>query len=971
MRKTYITRNLVIFFFILINLAIITAQTTYTATSDTNCNNGVCTKTLYSGVRNVYEDNQWKKIESARSLKDKGFEINYLEIDDNFPLEVVDFNYSSITVRLNPKGIKVFNQNIPVRIWDRNDTKSMEFDEAVSKGEKISNGVVDYKEKMNKVFEEDRNFWLLNQEDVVTYNFGLSKVLEFGFNSTTVILQDADSEVLEDTYTQNGNDTSRGSEQTIRLGRDNYEYMIFIKFNLSSINTDVTLINASLRIFPYDVSSTNAGTVWGFIYGLKNNSWNEDQFGSTDNPLTPANNTNNVYLSQLLDKNVGNTAGSTFNVTLFVNDSIGNSSVSFFINGSAFSSLAYWKAYSKEYPSALGPELTVTYEPPPDTTHPYFTTIPGSESSAYGTQWSGVEFIGTDETALNSYFINDTDQFSINSTGWLNYSKPLGVGTYKVNVSINDTSNNINYTIYTLTIIQGNLTGTLSNNRTDTFNYDGAKANISISESNGGDADVTYNLYKDGTDVGVSNAEASAGTYEYKLNSTGGVNWTSNASIDTKTLTINKATPSFSTSVTTSIEYGNTSDYSGSESNFGDDDVSYSLKRDDIEIDTGSSVDDTTILSAGTYEYNYSGSGGDNWTTGYDPLTLTVTKKKSYPLMVITGTTSIEYGLTSDFSEGETNTGDADCSYSMDLSNKVYGVGTWTFNYSTSGNINYSTGSTILEITINKANLTGTLNNATNKTLTYGNPFNFTIIETNTGDADVTYSVFRNDADVTNQVNTNVILGVGYYNFTLNTTGGTNYTSNASLSNFTVIINKATPTASLTSDLGWSINESQEVTIGLSETNTGDADVTYIVYRNNVSKGTEETWSVTTGTYIYILNTTGGVNYSLSSSLDSEILTVTASTNTNSDILNICSSSGSSLITAVGIAGILFIIVLVGFIITILMLSFKGIIDIGDIVSDLTYDKIIGTVMSVLLTFLALATLAYLFLEKYCTALGG
>lgn len=91
----------------------------------------------------------------------------------------------------------------------------------------------------------------------------------------------------------------------------------------------------------------------------------------------------------------------------------------------------------------------------------------------------------------------------------------------------------------------------------------------------------------------------------------------------------------------------------------------------------------------------------------------------------------------------------------------------------------------------------------------------------------------------------------------------------------------------------------------------------------------------------------------------------------NRQIQTICQDSGSAITTALGIASILFTIVLVGFVITILMLSFKGSIDIGDVVSDLTFDKIIGTVMSVLLTFLFLATLAYVFLEKYCAAIGG
>jgi len=172
----------------------ILAETTHTPTTDTTCNNGICNKVLYSGVRNVYEDNQWKKVEDARSLKDKGFDVVVLEDDKNYPVEVLDFNYTSITVKLNPKGIKIFNEDVPIRIWNNNDTKDINFQQDVLDGKVISKGIDDYKEQMDKIFEEEVRFNLLNQEEEKTYEFGMEKILEFGFNSTTIMLQDADTE---------------------------------------------------------------------------------------------------------------------------------------------------------------------------------------------------------------------------------------------------------------------------------------------------------------------------------------------------------------------------------------------------------------------------------------------------------------------------------------------------------------------------------------------------------------------------------------------------------------------------------------------------------------------------------------------------------------------------------------------------------------------------------------------------------
>ncbi|KKM58844.1 hypothetical protein LCGC14_1548820, partial [marine sediment metagenome] len=141
-----------------------------------------------------------------------------------------------------------------------------------------------------------------------------------------------------------------------------------------------------------------------------------------------------------------------------------------------------------------------------------------------------------------------------------------------------------------------------------------------------------------------------------------------------------------------------------------------------------------------------------------------------------------------------------------------------------------------------------------------------------TGDGDVTYKLYREGVEVSNP-DTDV-LGVGVWNYIYNSTGGTNYTANSSLDTFALTVNKISPIGSLTSDLGWTINETQSVTIALSETNTGDGDLTYIVYRDGVAKGTGETWSPALGTYDYVLNTTGGANWTANTSMDTQTLTV-------------------------------------------------------------------------------------------------
>ncbi len=91
-------------------------------------------------------------------------------------------------------------------------------------------------------------------------------------------------------------------------------------------------------------------------------------------------------------------------------------------------------------------------------------------------------------------------------------------------------------------------------------------------------------------------------------------------------------------------------------------------------------------------------------------------------------------------------------------------------------------------------------------------------------------------------------------------------------------IQQAVPVGNLTFSPSSSITYPTEVTIGLEENNGGDSDVTYVVFRDNVSKGTGETIVLGVGTYDYLLNTTGGTNYTANASMDVQVLTVSQNT---------------------------------------------------------------------------------------------
>lgn len=79
-----------------------------------------------------------------------------------------------------------------------------------------------------------------------------------------------------------------------------------------------------------------------------------------------------------------------------------------------------------------------------------FTTIPANATINYGANWAGVQFNATDAV---SYSIDDTTNFIIGSTGFLDNKITLSVGTYVINVTITDELNNTLSTPYKLQVL--------------------------------------------------------------------------------------------------------------------------------------------------------------------------------------------------------------------------------------------------------------------------------------------------------------------------------------------------------------------------------------------------------------------------------------------------------------------------------------------------------------------------------------
>lgn len=174
----------------------------------------------------------------------------------------------------------------------------------------------------------------------------------------------------------------------------------------------------------------------------------------------------------------------------------------------------------------------------PDLTPPYFTTIPSSASINYG-EGFGVDFDASDDVAFDSFSINWTTYFSINESGFLQNATQLAAGTYYINVSINDSSNNLNSSIYQVNVNQASQTAILNINESSPITY-GTYINVSCNGE----------LFRNYVDVTSEIAESvllGVGSYNYSCQLAESQNYSYND--DNQTFVVNQALTNYSLTV--------------------------------------------------------------------------------------------------------------------------------------------------------------------------------------------------------------------------------------------------------------------------------------------------------------------------------------------------------------------------------------------------------------------------------------
>jgi hypothetical protein len=186
----------------------------------------------------------------------------------------------------------------------------------------------------------------------------------------------------------------------------------------------------------------------------------------------------------------------------------------------------------------------------------------------------------------------------------------------------------------------------------------------------------------------------------------------------------------------------------------------------------------------------------------------------------------------------------------------------YKYNASTAGNQNYSANESSYYLFVNKqaTSVNLTLNGTeANLTTSYNVLTNASATGTNG-----TVTLYRDSAAVSNPEL--ALLASGTYNYTAVIPDDTNRTGSSKT--FFLIVNKASPTLALVlngtaADLSVLYLNTTNATA--SEANTGDSDLAYTLYRNgaNMSSGSliSDIGVLAAGTYVYVYNTSGGVNY--------------------------------------------------------------------------------------------------------------
>lgn len=426
--------NFLIILFILIGVVFVSnvKANTYTYNTETSCNGKLCWTNI-GGSFAFDIDDKWKPIEQAFSLKNSNIKCNVISDKKNIA-ECLDWNTSSITLSLKVDD-SLKNKYIPIKVWRPNlNIESKEFSQ-------------DNKNNFKLISNSTIYFISSKETKTITIPASYSDIIEFGENSTLVILNETNNGNIGDVMiAQQVGYFNYGIRWNISISSTTstnpYAQHSMILWNLSTIPKSSTILYANFSLFMFitPVASRNYSVYNTSLYNSSGaGPWVEGNGNGGTCINTPAgcditNNmtwNNSMNYSVLQDTVNITTVGSAnkwiyWNVTDAAIASFNNNTnMSLMIreNPEIAASGVIGRFYSKEHPNniTLRPQLNVTFsissftiDSPTNITYVANTDV-----------WANISIINNDTNINWCYasFDRTINETLTNSTGNWNYLK--------------------------------------------------------------------------------------------------------------------------------------------------------------------------------------------------------------------------------------------------------------------------------------------------------------------------------------------------------------------------------------------------------------------------------------------------------------------------------------------------------------------------------------------------------------------
>ena len=231
--------------------------TTYTESSKTICNKGQCNLVLYSGVKYIYEDKVWKDRNEAKSFKNSGINC-VVDFDGSNKANCIDWNETSRTIEFSTtQNLDLASANIPLRKY------TLEYNKTLN----------DFERKYVSEFETSLAFDKIEDKQTLVLKANSDELLEFGQHSTTITLQEADTENLADSLVMENEPTHHyGSNEGVQVyALAGQEGRAYFKFDILTLPPDVNIENATLYLHMIAVGT--AGNREHRVYHVLDQLW--------------------------------------------------------------------------------------------------------------------------------------------------------------------------------------------------------------------------------------------------------------------------------------------------------------------------------------------------------------------------------------------------------------------------------------------------------------------------------------------------------------------------------------------------------------------------------------------------------------------------------------------------------------------------------------------------------------------------